>query len=172
MLRLPEGRTVRDIRWLSVWSGQLHSSLGHIIIPPDIPVPSTLELPPLTTLAHGVRSGPITVVDAQTLLVPDFWYDGEGPTAFWWVTRGTRQSPLGLRLKDENGTAKPLRAYRGETVLITFPDSKSIYDFDWFGVWCERFQVDFGHVSLPKHIRVPPSARMLGLKPEVTILKS
>lgn len=167
VIRLPEGRTIREFRWLAVWSRQIHSSLGHLLISPDVTIPISLEIPPLTGLAHGVRSGPITIVDAQTILVSDFWFDGESPTAYWWLTRGPRQSPQGLRLKDENGSAKPLRAYRGETLMITLPDSKSIYDFDWFGVWCEQFQVDFGHVNIPQHIRVPPSPRMLGLKPEV-----
>lgn len=168
MLRLPEGRSLKEVRWLSVWSRQLHTNLGHVLIPTSLNIPTSIELPPLTGLAHGVRSGPITIADAQTLLVTDFWYDGLGPAGYWWVSRGPRQSPQGLRLKDEKGTPNPLRAYRGEAVLITLPDAKTIYDFDWFGVWCEEFQVDFGHVQLPQHLRVPPSPRMLGLKPEVS----
>lgn len=121
----------------------------------------------MSQLAHGVKSGPITIVDAQTFLVPNFHYDGEGPAGYWWVTRGSRQAPTGLRLKDENGSPQPLRRYTGETVVISLPDDKTIYDFDWFGVWCEEFNVDFGHVRIPQHIRVPPSPKMLGIKPEV-----
>lgn len=130
-------------------------------------IPKPVELPPLTGLAHGVRSGPITIVDAQTILVPNFWYDGAGPAAYWWVSRGVKQVPQGLRLKDEKGSPNPLRAYRGETVIITLPDTKTIYDFDWFGVYCEEFQVDFGNVLLPQHLRVPPSTKMLNIKQEV-----
>lgn len=167
VIRLPEGRTVRDLKWLSIWSRQVHANLGHVFIPPNVDVPSPLELPPLTGLAHGVRSGPISIIDAQTILVTDFWYDGEGPAGYWWVTRGARQSPQGLRLKDENDTPRPLRAYRGEAFLIRLPDSKTVYDFDWFGVYCEEFQVDFGHIHLPQNTRVPPSPRMLGVRPEV-----
>lgn len=75
---------------------------------------------------------------------------------------------LGLRLKDENGSPAPLRRYHGETVVISLPDDKTIYDFDFFGVWCEEFNVDFGHVRIPQHARVPPSPKMLGIKPEVS----
>ena len=167
VIRLPEGRTIRDIRWLSIWSRQVHANLGHVFISPDIPIPRPLELPPLTGFAHGIRSGPISIIDAQTILVTDFVYDGLGPAGYWWVTRGTRQSPQGHRLKDENDTPKPLRQYNGESFLIRLPDTKTVYDFDWFGVYCEEFQVDFGHVRLPQHLRVPPSPRMLGLTPEV-----
>lgn len=74
----------------------------------------------------------------------------------------------GLRLKDENGSPAPLRRYSGETVVISLPDDKTIYDFDWLGVWCEEFNVDFGHIRVPQHIRVPPSPKMLGIKPEVS----
>ena len=83
------------------------------------------------------------------------------------MTRGPRQGPKGLRLKDENGSPNPLRRYTGETVVISLPDDKTIYDFDWLGVWCEEFNVDFGHVRIPQHVRVPPSPKMLGIKPEV-----
>ncbi|KAI2799824.1 hypothetical protein BLOT_014252 [Blomia tropicalis] len=166
VIKLPEGRTVRELKWLSVWSRQVHANLGHVFISPDMQIPFPLELPPITGLSHGIHSGPITLVDAQTILVTDFWYDGLAPAAYWWVTRGPRQSPQGLRLKDENNTPKPLRAYRGETFLIRLPESKTIYDFDWFGVWEESFQADFANMAIPKHVRVPPSARMLGTRNE------
>ncbi|KPM09787.1 Skeletor, isoforms D/E-like protein 2 [Sarcoptes scabiei] len=160
-LRISGNQTLRNIRWFAIWNRNEHRSMGYVSIPYNLDLPRPLEINPLTGFAHNIRSGPITIVDAQTILVPDFWYDGLGPAAYWWMTRGPRQSPQGLRLKDEKGSVRPLRAFRGETVLLSLPDTKSIYDFDWLG-----FQVDFGHVSIPQHIRVPPSSAMLGLKPE------
>lgn len=71
-------------------------------------------------------------------------------------------------MKDENGSPAPLRRYSGETVVISLPDDKTIYDYDWLGVWCQEFNVDFGHIRIPQHIRVPPSPKMLGIKPEVS----
>nr|XP_027202937.1 protein Skeletor, isoforms B/C-like [Dermatophagoides pteronyssinus] len=169
ILKLPDGRTIRELRWFSVWSRNNHLSMGHVNIPVDVDLPHPLQLAGLTTLAHGVRSDPITIVDAQTILIPNFWYDGLGPAAYWWATRGPRQSPQGLRLKNEKGSVRPLPAYHGETIMLMLPDTKTIYDFDWLGIWCEEFQADFGHIHIPQHVRVPPSPAMLGLKPEAKL---
>lgn len=46
-----------------------------------------MEIGRIPTLEHGVSSGPVLVVDTQTLLVPDFTYDGLGPGEFQWHTK-------------------------------------------------------------------------------------
>jgi hypothetical protein len=101
-------------------------------------------------------------------LVTNFHYDGQGPAGYWWASSGRHQNKNGDRLEDENGSRAPLRAYAGETVVISLPQGKTIYDYDWFGVWCEDYFVDFGSTRLPHSVQVPPSPRMLGLKPEVS----
>ncbi|XP_076317083.1 uncharacterized protein LOC143229119 isoform X2 [Tachypleus tridentatus] len=106
------------------------------------------------------------VMDAQTFIVPNFKYDGQGPAAYWWVSRGPQQNALGIQLTDEKNSDAPLKRYNGKTVVISLPDDKTIYDYDWFGVWCEEFSIDFGHVRIPHDIRVPPSLHLLGVKPE------
>lgn len=167
VLRLPEGKTLREINWICVWSRLRKENLGHILISKSLVIPRPLEIGALSQLAHGLKSGPITVVDAQTFLVPDFHYDGLGPAAFFWLTRGASGlTANGLRLKDENGSATPLRKYAGETVVITLPEELTIYDFDFFGVWCKEFQVNFGQTRIPQAAKVPPSPKMLGIKPE------
>lgn len=52
-------------------------NFGDIYIPPnfDFPQPHVIG----SILGQGVSSGPIVVVDAQTILVPDFSYDGQAP---------------------------------------------------------------------------------------------
>lgn len=50
----------------------------------SVSIPSGLEYPRPARLGalrgvHGVRSEPVLAVDAQTLLVPNFSYDGEAP---------------------------------------------------------------------------------------------
>lgn len=170
VLRLPEGKTLREVAWLSIWSRQMRESSGDIAIGTrgqDLTVPRPLEIQPFSQLAHGLKSGPITIVDAQTFLVPDLHYDGLGPAAYFWLTRGGQGlSASGLRLKDENGSSNPLRKYSGETVVISLPDDLTIYDFDFFGVWCKEFQVNFGQTRIPQVAKVPPSPKMLGIKPE------
>jgi len=170
VLRLPEGKTLRDLTYISVWCRKVSANFGHLelkTIVKTATIPTAIEIRPLSQLDHGVKSGPINIIDAQTFLITDFHYDGQGPQAFWWATKGEKQTPQGLKIPDENGSLKPLRRYGGETVVITLPDNKTIYDYDYFGLWCEEYFVDFGHTRIPHNILVPPSAKMLGVKHEV-----
>ncbi|GFS78254.1 hypothetical protein NPIL_520601 [Nephila pilipes] len=166
LLRLPAGKTLRNIKWIAVWCRKFYANFGDVFIPTGLAIPRPMEIGKLPTLEHGVSSGPVLVVDTQTLLVPDFTYDGKGPAAYWWVSRGSRQHPRGLRLADENGSYAPLPRYTGKTVVITLPAEYTIYDFDWIGVWCEEARVDFGSVRLPQDLVVPPSPRTLGIELE------
>ena len=53
---------------------------GNVILPrPVSDYPRPQRLGRMVTLEHNVASGDVVAVDAQTLLVPDFTYDGEGP---------------------------------------------------------------------------------------------
>ncbi|GFX81080.1 hypothetical protein TNCV_1910731 [Trichonephila clavipes] len=146
--------------------GYSTANFGDVFIPSDLVIPRPMEIGKIQTLEHGVSSGPVLVVDTQTLLVPDFTYDGQGPASFWWVSRGSRQHPRGLQLADEDGSSAPLPKYIGKTVVITLPPEYTIYDFDWFGVWSEEARTDFGSVRLPQDLVVPPSPRTLGIELE------
>lgn len=164
VLRLPEGKTIADFKWLSVWCRKFRANFGEISIPKTLEIPQPVEIGELSRLQHDVSSGLITMMDAQTFLVRDFTYDGQGPAAFWWVSRGPNQNARGVHLLDENGSEAKLRKYAGETVIIQLPPDKSYLDFDFFGVWCEEFKADFGNVPIPHDLKVPPSPRMLGLQ--------
>ncbi|GFY52085.1 hypothetical protein TNIN_465451 [Trichonephila inaurata madagascariensis] len=168
LLRLPDGKTLRNIKWIAVWCRKFYANFGDVFIPSDLVIPRPMEIGKIQTLEHGVSSGPVLVVDTQTLLVPDFTYDGQGPASFWWVSRGSRQHPRGLQLADEDGSYAPLPKYIGKTVVITLPPEYTIYDFDWFGVWSEEARADFGSVRLPQDLVVPPSPRTLGIELEVS----
>lgn len=87
--------------------------------------------------------------------------------AKFWVGRGQRPTPEGLRIPDENGKENPLRRYERKTIVLTLPEDLTIFDIGHFGVWCEAFTVDFGHVRLPEGLNVPPSLKMLGISPQV-----
>ncbi|KRF82821.1 LOW QUALITY PROTEIN: uncharacterized protein Dvir_GJ23679 [Drosophila virilis] len=164
-LSLPEGKTLRDVKWFSVWCDEFAVNFG------DVAIPSTLDFPRPQKISalrgvHGVSSDNIVIVDAQTLLVPNFSYDGEAPDAKFWVGRGQRPSAEGLRIPDENGKENPLRRYDRKTIVLTLPEDLTIFDIGHFGVWCEAFTVDFGHVRLPEGLNVPPSLKMLGISPQ------
>ncbi|XP_017874479.1 PREDICTED: protein Skeletor, isoforms B/C [Drosophila arizonae] len=164
-LSLPEGKTLRDVKWFSVWCDEFAVNFG------DVAIPSTLDFPRPQKIGalrgvHGVSSDNIVIVDAQTLLVPNFSYDGEAPDAKFWVGRGQRPTADGLRIPDENGKENPLRRYDRKTIVLTLPEDLTIFDIGHFGVWCEAFTVDFGHVRLPEGLNVPPSLKMLGISPQ------
>jgi hypothetical protein len=60
-----------------------------------------------------------------------------------------------------------LRRYDKKTIVLTLPNDLTVYDIGHFGVWCEAFTVDFGHVEIPENLLVPPSLKMLGISPQV-----
>uniref|UniRef100_A0A1B0DPP8 DM13 domain-containing protein n=1 Tax=Phlebotomus papatasi TaxID=29031 RepID=A0A1B0DPP8_PHLPP len=164
-LSLPEGKTLRDIKWFSVWCDEFAVNFGDVTIPKNLEFPRPQKIAPLSGV-HGVSSDNVVIVDAQTLLVPNFSYDGEAPDAKFWVGRGAKPSPHGIRIPDENGKETPLRKYDRKTIVLTLPAELTVFDIGHFGVWCEAFTVDFGHVRIPEGIVVPPSLKMLGVSPQ------
>ena len=88
--------------------------------------------------------------------------------AKFWVGAGPKPSPQGIRVPDENGKSKPLRRYIRKTIVLTLPDDLTVHQLGHFGVWCEAFTVDFGHVQIPQNLNVPPSLKMLGVSPQVS----
>ncbi|CAG4973259.1 unnamed protein product [Colias eurytheme] len=169
-LSLPEGKTLKDFSWFSVWCDDYSVNFGSVDIPRGLEYPKPVKVGALRGV-HGVSSDPIVVVDAQTLLIPNFSYDGEAPDAKFWVGRGEKPSPEGIRIPDENGKETPLRKYDKKTIVLTLPGELTVFDIGHFGVWCEAFTVDFGHVVLPRAAlaAAPPSLRMLGVSPQVGV---
>ncbi|XP_049880584.1 protein Skeletor, isoforms B/C isoform X2 [Pectinophora gossypiella] len=166
-LALPDGKTLRDLRWFAIWCDEYSVNFGDVSIPRDLEYPRPAKVGSLRGV-HGVSSDPIVVVDAQTLLVPNFSYDGEAPDAKFWVGRGEKPTPQGIRIPDENGKEAPLRKYDKKTIVLTLPGELTVFDIGHFAVWCEAFTVNFGHVTLPRSAlsNVPPSLKMLGVSPQ------
>jgi len=165
-LSLPEGKTLRDIKWFAVWCDDFEVNFGDVSIPKTLEFPRPHKISALNGV-HGVSSDNIVIVDAQTILIPNFNYDGEAPDAKFWVGRGATPSSNGIRIPDENGREAPLAKYDKKTVVLTLPGDLTVFDIGHFGVWCEAFTVDFGHVKIPDNINVPPSLKMLGISPQV-----
>lgn len=77
-LSLPEGKTLRDIKWFSIWCDEFAVNFGDVSIPKNFDFPRPYKLGALKGV-HAVSSDNIVVVDAQTILIPNFSYDGEAP---------------------------------------------------------------------------------------------
>ena len=78
-MRLPEGRTLRDLSYIAVWCKKVAANFGHLELKSSksATIPTAIEIRPLSQLEHGVKSGPINIIDAQTFLITDFAYDGK-----------------------------------------------------------------------------------------------
>ncbi|XP_055697831.1 protein Skeletor, isoforms B/C isoform X2 [Phlebotomus papatasi] len=157
ILRLPMGKRIRDIRWLSVWCRRFTVDFGEVFIPPGLEVPKPRVLPEFKRLAHGLRSSNISVLDAKTFYIPNLHYDGAGPDAYFWVGNGTEPNIMGIKVPNEMGSLEPLRGYQGEDIEIQLPGNLTVYDIDWLAVWCVEYRHNFGHVYIPTDLDVPPA---------------
>lgn len=166
VLRLPVGKEVTELRWLSVWSKTLNVNFGSLIFPKNLQPPKPVVIGQLENTSHGVSSGSITVLDTQTFLIPDFSYDGTGKQVHWLLSRGLKPNTGGTRLRDENGSELPLKQYSKKTVVISVPDGHSVFDYDSLSVWSDHDVRDYGFVKLPRDVLVPPSPRALGISLE------
>ncbi|KAG8222980.1 hypothetical protein J437_LFUL002703 [Ladona fulva] len=70
---------------------------GEIFIPPNLEVPRPRVLPEFRRLAHSLRSGNVSILDAKTIYIPNLHYDGAGPDAYFWVGNGSEPNPFGIK---------------------------------------------------------------------------
>lgn len=90
------------------------------------------------------------ILDNKTFFVPDLYYDGTAPEAFFWVGNGTEPSKDGILVPDEDGSESPLLALNGRNVTVRLPGDLTVDQIDYFGLWCRRFAQTFGYVLTPK----------------------
>lgn len=78
-------------------------NFGDVFIPSDLKVPKLQVLPEFSRLAHGLRSGNISILDSKTIYIPNLHYDGGGPDAYFWVGNGSEPSHFGIKVPNEQG---------------------------------------------------------------------
>lgn len=121
-----------------------------------------------STLHHDVV-GDVYAVDNITIYVEGFSYDGEAPDAFFFAGNKTPEpSNRGFIIPDERGRSEVLGPYRSQNLVLRFPKTKkgqrSLNDVQWVSVWCRKFAIDFGHVKVPRGIKLPQSQVAIGLE--------
>lgn len=81
VLSLPEGKSLKDIKWFSVWCDEFAVDFGSVIFTRNLDFPRPQKIEGLKGI-HAVKSDAVVIVDAQTLLIPNFSYDGLAPGNF------------------------------------------------------------------------------------------
>lgn len=94
----------------------------------------------LSMLEHGV-AGTVLIKDDCTIEVSDFFYDGGGPSVYFYggqnqVYIGANAFSIGPLL---TGTV-----YDAGTITLAIPEGKTLDDFDSISVWCFDFNANFG----------------------------
>jgi hypothetical protein len=97
-----------------------------------------------SNLAHDV-SGSAKVIDACTIEITMFNFDGQAPNVRFYAGNGGMFTgddafAIGRRLDGQR--------YVGETIILSMPAGKTVDDFDSLSVWCIEFTVDFGSLRL------------------------
>jgi hypothetical protein len=47
--------------------------------------------------------------------------------------------------------------YKGKNITIQLPGNLTVYDIEWLSMWCIQYKQNFGYVSFPKNLNVPPA---------------
>ena len=119
-------------------------------------LPKKRVLPEFSRLAHDLRSGNITIIDSKTFHIPDLYYDGLGPDAFFWVGYGPKPDENGIKIPNEKGSYDVLSGYNGESIVLQLPNDLTVHDINYLSMWCIEYKHDFGHVLIPDSLLVPP----------------
>lgn len=117
--------------------------------------PSPKILPGFKKLAHGVSSGPVTVLDTKRILIKNLRYDGAGPDAYFVVGKGSIPNSHGIKIQNELGSSDVLSGYDGVDVELTLPGKLTFNDIDYLSIYCIAFEEDFGHVLFPGNLDLP-----------------
>lgn len=81
----------------------IQSTFGDVYIPDEFLPPKPQEITQLSSRSHGVSSGPLQLIDAKTIRIPKFTYNGAGTDTYFWVGVGPLPSTKGHKVPDEYG---------------------------------------------------------------------
>ncbi|RWS23194.1 Protein Skeletor:-like isoforms D/E, partial [Leptotrombidium deliense] len=182
LLKMPDGRKISDVKWISIWCKKFTANFGHINIPQNFDAPKEVNLGRLPSFAHGVSADAVIIKDSKTIFIKGLRYDGAGPDAFFLVGKGKRPHGSGIKVPDENGrfclhqnqskikhnffiefSLEKLHGYKGEDITLHLPGDLTIKDIDWFSLYCIRFSENFGHIKIRRSIKnkMPPNLEAL-----------
>ncbi|VIO86537.1 Uncharacterized protein BM_BM6104 [Brugia malayi] len=166
VLVLPGLHKISSFKSFSLFCFKFEHNFG------TIPIPDTVIIPKPQFLAtelrgsrYSVGSGPILIIDRRTIKIFGFTFDGDkAPDGYFFVGRGPNVAhdsgvKVLIRGRDTVGmiTAMNERYRGGRDIIIDLPAEYDINHIDWLSVYCYKFRVDFGHVSIMNiSQRIPP----------------
>ncbi|XP_022900709.1 protein Skeletor, isoforms B/C [Onthophagus taurus] len=156
-LRLPDTKVITDIKWLAIFDIWNQNTFGDIYIPEEFEPPKVQKIPKLDGKGNSVDSDPIEVIDAKTLRLPKFKYDGLAKKAHFWVGVGPQPNSKGQLVPDEYGYVDALRAYNGQSIILELPGDLTIFNIDWFSIFDLETNTNLGSIIIPEGLNVPPS---------------
>ncbi|CAK1540878.1 unnamed protein product [Leptosia nina] len=158
-LRMPDGKRISRLSWFAVYDLASQNAFGDVYVPDQFESPAPRALSPLTP-APGVSisSGPVQVLDASTLLIPELRFSADGQEVYWWAGVGPQPSSRGSVVPDEEGYLEPARSYRGEDVRLRVGSgSGGVFRLDWVALWNRRESTALATLLLPHELNVPPA---------------
>lgn len=81
----------------------MKENFGDISIPEGFEPPAAQTLNEMSRRSHKVSSLPVVVLDAKTISIPGFHYDGLGADTYFYVGVGPQPSVKGTKVPDEKG---------------------------------------------------------------------
>lgn len=94
----------------------------------------------LSTLAHGVK-GTVTILNDNTLLVENFFYDGGGISVYFYLGVDANSFATGVRI----GPQLLGMPFNNGSLVLPVPGNVSLENYHAISVWCEAVQASFGH---------------------------
>ncbi|CAD6190584.1 unnamed protein product [Caenorhabditis auriculariae] len=170
VLNIPPPHKIVDktqpFKSLSLYSYANEHNFGSIVIPDNLIIPRSQSFgSELKGSRYNLRSGPIYVVDKRTIKIYGFTFEGDrAPDTYFAVGRGTTVTydagiRVAIRGKDDAGITQITDNYRGGTdIVLDLPEDYDIHHIDWLAVYCYKYRVNFGHVTVPSNIsnQIPP----------------
>lgn len=156
-LALPRNLRVSDVDRLVVWCSEYGVSFGRVDLKearntrPERPNTDLILVGPFTNVEHLV-SGTVYIQDREHLVIRDFNYDGQGPSVVFYA--GEEENLKTGRFleypydgyKSRLGPKRLTRVQQRD-ITIRLPKDMDAFKLRWLSVWCDTFEVSFGHVE-------------------------
>ena len=117
----------------------------------------------LSTLAHSVR-GTVTIVDADTFRVDNFFYDGGGIDVHFILAASNNYTVFSTaRLIADSLPSPGFRGqpHNGDSVTIDLPAGQTLDGYNAVSLWCIPAQANFGSGTFVNTVPEPTGTALL-----------